>query len=224
MSFLPAVTVEGRVGSDAEIKDFSGKKIVKLSLPVEQYDSKTKEKETVWYNCEAWEGSPCYLPMSKAKKGQKITITGLLTVRKYQKDGLDRFSLDLKANNSGWASTVVRDEVESVKSTPSAVFDAFLVMKRHYLTIHIDGLLSTSKNTLKALSASLVGAKIVCFEYQSDDLGDENDLSDEFSEHYTFPDEDDFDYAGVEGKTEVVVCTNSARKARLLLNICSAKI
>jgi len=72
--------VVGRAGQDPEIKYFeSGSVKAAFSVAVNR---PSKEKETDWFNIEAW-GRTAEIVGEYLKKGREVAVSGRLNVRKY---------------------------------------------------------------------------------------------------------------------------------------------
>jgi single-strand DNA-binding protein len=72
--------VVGRAGQDPEIKYFeSGSVKASFSVAVNR---PSKEKETDWFNIEAW-GRTAEIVGEYLKKGREVAVSGRLNVRKY---------------------------------------------------------------------------------------------------------------------------------------------
>ena len=81
---INVVTLTGRLGADPASRNFdSGALKVSLSLAVDKYIKKG-EKETHWFDVEAW-GKPAETLASYGKKGKLIGITGTLESETYEK-------------------------------------------------------------------------------------------------------------------------------------------
>lgn len=74
MADLNNITLIGRVGKEPEFKAFdSGAVLTKFSIANNQYDKKTKEDITHWFNIETFSKLGEYI-----QKGNKIAVTGVL--------------------------------------------------------------------------------------------------------------------------------------------------
>lgn len=97
------VTLIGNLGSDIELKTFSGdKKLGKVSIATNQY-YKNREgelvQETQWHNVIAW--GKLAENMSKAlKKGDQVMVQGKLTYRNYEDgDGRKHYVTEIVIND-----------------------------------------------------------------------------------------------------------------------------
>lgn len=79
---INTVTLSGNVGRTPEVRYFdSGKVIATFSLAVQAY--KNKEKVTLWFDCQAWEGT-AKLIGEYVKKGDPITVSGSLDIETWE--------------------------------------------------------------------------------------------------------------------------------------------
>lgn len=78
----------GRVGRDAEIKDFNNNQVIYFPVAVsENYVNKTsgeKVTNTTWFDCSKWGNNTSIAQY--IKKGDLIFISGKVNNRAYQKD------------------------------------------------------------------------------------------------------------------------------------------
>ena len=92
---MATMVVTGRLGRDAELKEFGGTKCLKFSVP---YDvGFGQKKETVWVSCSMW-GDRGDKLSQYMKKGTMVEICGTPSVRAYEKDG-PKASLDLNVSD-----------------------------------------------------------------------------------------------------------------------------
>jgi len=91
---MATLIVTGRLGRDAELKDFNGKKCLKFSVP---YDvGFGANKATVWVSASMW-GDRAEKLSQYLKKGTMVEVVGTPSVRAYDKDG-PKASLDLNVS------------------------------------------------------------------------------------------------------------------------------
>lgn len=78
------LTVVGRVGSVPRAVNFAdtGNKVVKFSLGVKDYTSKSKTDETLWIEVDAWNGLGDRV-MDYVTKGRELLLCGRLAINKY---------------------------------------------------------------------------------------------------------------------------------------------
>ena len=90
----------GTIGSDAEVKDFSGKKCVSFSVACNEYRKDDKDNiitTTTWVSV-LWYGSGGKL-LPYLKRGEKVFVRGGLKVSIYtDKQGAPKVSVSIKAN------------------------------------------------------------------------------------------------------------------------------
>lgn len=102
MSGYAKITIVGRLARDPEMRYTpSGKSVTSFSVPVSRNytgpDGERKE-ETEWYRISAW-GRLSEVCNNYLKKGSWVLIEGRLSTRTYvDRDGKERFSLDVTAN------------------------------------------------------------------------------------------------------------------------------
>ena len=90
----------GTIGADAEIKDFSGKKYVSLSVACNDYakDQQGNRTETTTWVSVLWYGDGGGL-LPYLKKGAKVFIRGNLKAKAYtDKQGASQASININAN------------------------------------------------------------------------------------------------------------------------------
>ena len=95
------VQLIGRMGTDAEIKDFDGKKMARFSMATNEYYRNSKgEKieDTQWHRIVAW-GKLAEIAEKYTAKGKEIAIEGKLSTRSYDdKDGNKKYITEVQAN------------------------------------------------------------------------------------------------------------------------------
>lgn len=80
-----SLNLVGRVGIEPEVTHFeSGKKLVRFTVAVREYNAKEKKIETMWINVEAW-NKTADLILASVKKGREISVTGRLALNVYSK-------------------------------------------------------------------------------------------------------------------------------------------
>ena len=80
MADLNSITLIGRVGKEPEYKAFeTGSMLTKFSLSNNQYNLKTKENDTYWFNIETFSKLGEYV-----KKGNLIAVNGKLKQSTWQ--------------------------------------------------------------------------------------------------------------------------------------------
>ena len=92
---MNSITVAGQLGKDAEVRFLSnGDPVAGFSVA----DSQGKDKPTIWWNCSLF-GKRAESLAPYLVKGQAVTVSGTLTEREYEKDGVKRKSMDLRVND-----------------------------------------------------------------------------------------------------------------------------
>lgn len=92
---MNSITIAGQLGRDAEVRFLpDGKPVVNFSVA----DSQGKDKETIWWNCALW-GDRGPKLSEYLTKGQAVTVSGVVTERKYQKDGVTHKAMDIRVND-----------------------------------------------------------------------------------------------------------------------------
>lgn len=89
----------GTIGADAEVKDFSGKKYVSLSVACNDYakDQQGNRTETTTWVSVLWDGDGGRL-LPYLKKGTKVFIRGNLKAKAYtDKQGAAQASININA-------------------------------------------------------------------------------------------------------------------------------
>lgn len=92
---MNSVTIVGRVGRDAEIKDYeSGRSRTTFSLAVNRWDSRTSAEITDWFNCELWDitndlssvgrKSRARTAYENIKKGRMLVVEGRIRSNSWQ--------------------------------------------------------------------------------------------------------------------------------------------
>lgn len=96
---LNQVTLIGRLGKDPEIKSFdSGDKVANFSIATSEAwkdkSSGEKKERTEWTNVVVW-GPLADVVEKYVSKGDKIFVQGKLQTRKWEKDGVDRYTTEV---------------------------------------------------------------------------------------------------------------------------------
>lgn len=81
------VTLVGHVGKEPVSKSFgdTGNKVVKFSLAVKEYSSKSDEANTLWLDVDAWNGLGDRV-LETITKGREVVIYGRLAINTYAKE------------------------------------------------------------------------------------------------------------------------------------------
>ena len=98
MSSLNQVNLIGRLGKKAEIRTMqNGKPVAAFSLAVDESYKKDGQKveRTEWVNCVVFPEGLVRLIENYTDKGSQIYLSGKLQTRKWEKDGVDRYSTEV---------------------------------------------------------------------------------------------------------------------------------
>lgn len=81
------ITVIGHVGQDPHSVSFgdTGNKMVKFSIAVKEYSSKSDEQKTLWLDVDAWNGLGDRV-LQTVTKGREVVVNGRLGVSTYNKE------------------------------------------------------------------------------------------------------------------------------------------
>ena len=91
-------TIAGNVGN-VERATIGDQSALKFSVAVNKYDKNAPNNQrTVWVNC-TWFGTRAEKMAQYITKGGYLTVSGDLDVREYTKDGVKRYSVDLRVND-----------------------------------------------------------------------------------------------------------------------------
>lgn len=92
----------GRLGKDPETKTLqTGDMVANFSIAVsESYKDKqgNKVEKTEWINCVAWRKTAEVIA-KWVHKGDMIYVSGKFTTRKWEKDGVTRYTTEILVNN-----------------------------------------------------------------------------------------------------------------------------
>lgn len=87
-----SVTFVGRVGKDpvSIVFDDTQNKVVKFSIAVKEFSSRTDEVKTMWLDIDAWNGLGDRV-LKTITKGREVVIQGKLAISSYtkEKDGVN---------------------------------------------------------------------------------------------------------------------------------------
>jgi single-strand DNA-binding protein len=93
---MNTITIEGFLGKPAEARiTASGKHVTNLTVahtPREKRDGEWVNGETIWFIVPVWDN----LPAIMFDKGTRVTVTGQLTQRSYEHEGVTRVNLEIK--------------------------------------------------------------------------------------------------------------------------------
>ena len=96
-----SISFVGRLGRDAEVKEVGSNKV--LEMNVANNTGFGDKKNTNWFRCTLW-GARGEKIASYLTKGKEVYISGELNIRKYDKDGVEKFSHDVNVNNVDFIS------------------------------------------------------------------------------------------------------------------------
>ena len=94
------VFISGNLGNDIKVTYTAGKgtPVGRFSVGVNEYNSQTKQKETMWVNVTFW-GKSVESLSPYLVKGTKVIVTGKLSIRKYKaNDGTEKYSTEVVAD------------------------------------------------------------------------------------------------------------------------------
>ena len=89
------ITVAGQLGRDAEVRYLpNGDAVANFSVA----DSQGKDKTTIWWNCQLF-GKRAESLSQYLLKGQSVTVSGNITQRTYQKDGVEKTAMEIRVSD-----------------------------------------------------------------------------------------------------------------------------
>lgn len=92
---MNSITVAGQLGRDAEVRYLpNGDAVANFSVA----DSQGKDKTTIWWNCQLF-GKRAESLSQYLLKGQSVTVSGNITQRTYQKDGVDKTAMEIRVSD-----------------------------------------------------------------------------------------------------------------------------
>ena len=94
------VFISGNLGTDIKVTYTAGKgtPVGRFSVGVNEYNSQTKQNETMWVNVTLW-GKTAESLSPYLVKGTKVIVTGKLSIRKYKaNDGTEKYSTEVVAD------------------------------------------------------------------------------------------------------------------------------
>lgn len=97
MSSVNKVMLLGRVGKEPVIRQTAtGSVVANLSMATSTFSSKDghRQEYTEWHNIVAF-NKAAEVIQSYVKKGDQIFVEGSLQTRKYEKDGIERYSTEI---------------------------------------------------------------------------------------------------------------------------------
>lgn len=127
---MNVICVAGQLGRDSEIRYLAnGDAVLGFSVA----DDQGKEKSTIWWNCSLF-GKRAESLAQYLTKGQKVTVSGVVTEREYtDKDGTKRKAQDIRVNDvalqggqrqeAAQQQPVSRQQASPRQQRPAADFD-----------------------------------------------------------------------------------------------------
>lgn len=121
---LNQVTLIGRVGKDAEVKEIkSGVKVANFSLATsmggyKKADGTEVPQSTQWHNIQCWQGLAS-LAEKAVKKGSIVSVVGMITYREYEsKEGVKKTVTEISASDVIILSGAQEKNEEKPQNTP----------------------------------------------------------------------------------------------------------
>lgn len=127
MSGVNKVILIGRVGKDPDVKSLqSGASVANFSIATsESYKDKTtgeKKETTEWHNIVLWRAL-ADVAAKYVHKGDLIYIEGKITTRKWEKDGITRYTTEIIGSNMTMLGSKGGGQKAPVESGGDAAFD-----------------------------------------------------------------------------------------------------
>lgn len=99
------IYVSGRIGQ-SEVKEIGGGQMIKFSVASQGWDSKAKEKKTDWIDCVLFgKRAENEITQRMLSKGSSVAIDGLLSINKYERDGVKHTYYSVLVNDFDVLST-----------------------------------------------------------------------------------------------------------------------
>ena len=111
---LNRVTLLGNLGKDPEVTSLTnGGKVCKFSIATSESwtdkNSGEKKEKTEWHNIVIWQEGLVKVAEKYLKKGSKVLIEGKMQTRKWEKDGIDRYSTEVVLQGFGSSLILLGD-------------------------------------------------------------------------------------------------------------------
>jgi len=117
----------GHLGKDPEPRTANGTKVVSLSIGVTRKwkDASGEKKEaTEWVRCNVWGSSKgdglAGVAEKYLKKGSKVYVAGRMETRKYEKDGIERYSTEINVQEMELLDSRVTAEATQAPAAAAA--------------------------------------------------------------------------------------------------------
>lgn len=92
---MNSITVAGNISSDAEVRSLpNGDPVANFSIA----DNMGKDKGAIFWRCQLF-GQRANSLSAWLKKGQSVTVTGSVSQRTYNKDGVEKTTMDIRVND-----------------------------------------------------------------------------------------------------------------------------
>jgi single-strand DNA-binding protein len=89
----------GNLGRDAERRDVNGNSVINMVVAVKS--GYGDNEQTLWMDCAIWGKRAEGQLIDYLKKGQRVSVSGELGTREFQKDGADRTALTIRVGHIG---------------------------------------------------------------------------------------------------------------------------
>jgi single-strand DNA-binding protein len=89
----------GNLGRDAERRDVSGNSVINMVVAVKS--GYGDNEQTLWMDCAIWGKRAEGQLIDYLKKGQRVSVSGELGSREYDKDGQTRTALTIRVGHIG---------------------------------------------------------------------------------------------------------------------------
>jgi len=110
---LNRVQLIGNVGADPEIRSVNSGKVANFRIATSETwkDKNTGEKKerTEWHSIVVWNDGLVGVIEKYVKKGSKVMIEGQLQTRKWEKDGVDRYTTEVVLQGFGGSLLLLGD-------------------------------------------------------------------------------------------------------------------
>ena len=124
---LNRVTLIGNLGRDPEVRSTqSGDSVANLSLATTERwkdrNSGEKRERTEWHRLTLW-GALADVAGKYLAKGSKVCVEGKLETRKWQKDGQDRYTTEIRVTNLVMLDAKKQDSAEDYQAAKDGNYD-----------------------------------------------------------------------------------------------------